>query len=82
MTIDQPGLILLSKTATGKLAVSYSDPTQKLTGKVKGSIEINGKSRDLAFTLPEGMKAGSTVTMDFRLLSWISPKKLYKYGAL
>jgi len=64
MTIDQPGLILLSKTATGKLAVSYSDPTQKLTGKVKGSIEINGKSRDLAFTLPEGMKAGSTVTMD------------------
>jgi chondroitin AC lyase len=67
LKIDQPGVILVSKKSSGEWTISYSDPTQKLTGKVTGSIKINGQSRDLMIVLPQGMKAGSTVAYNLTL---------------
>jgi len=65
-----PGLVLIDRSTNG-IQLSFSDPTQLLTGKVtiildglqyKGSnCEVQGTMTTVTFTLPEGDMAGSSV---------------------
>lgn len=62
ISMDQPGVVLACQSDDGEWTINYADPTQKLTGNVKGEIKIDSNSESLSFQLPTGNMAGSTVS--------------------
>lgn len=62
ISMDQPGVVLACQTDDGEWTINYADPTQKLSGNVKGEFKFNSSSKNLNFKLPTGNLAGSTIS--------------------
>lgn len=67
LSVNQPCLIQIQEESGGKWKVSLAEPTQLLKGSIKVTLNIDGKSKSINFSLPKDDYAGSTVSQTLEM---------------